>query len=109
MKLKIPFSFKSFGFPFLSLILVLYFTYHVFQGDRGVIALLRIQKVVADLEREHDVLQKQKEQLEKNVYLLRPDSLDTDLLEERGRAVLNYAHPSEVVIKNNSVGHKGAA
>ena len=36
--------------------------------------------------------------LERRVALLRPESLDRDMLEERARAVLNLAHPDERVI-----------
>jgi hypothetical protein len=32
---------------------------------------------------------------------LRPDSLDLDILEERARILLNYAHPDDLVILNS--------
>ena len=36
--------------------------------------------------------------LERRVSLLRPESLDRDMLEERARAVLDLARPEERVI-----------
>lgn len=101
-------SFRQIIASFCSMAMFLYFVYHIFQGDRGVIALMRIQKNVDMLENKRNDLLRQKGQLERNVYLLRPDSLDTDLLEERARAVLHFAHPSEVVIKNERVGRKSS-
>jgi cell division protein FtsB len=41
----------------------------------------------------------EKENLEREAYLLRPDSLDLDLLEEKARQVLNFAHSDEVVVQ----------
>jgi len=36
--------------------------------------------------------------LERRASLLRPDSICADLLIERAKEVLGYAHPSEVVV-----------
>ena len=44
------------------------------------------------------VLNEQKTQLEHRVGLLRPNSLDPDLLEERARVVLNYARDDEMLV-----------
>lgn len=98
------FSIRQIVVPFVSIVVMGYFTYHIFQGDRGIIAYLRLQQIVAVHEKERAVQQTLREQLERRVYLLRPDSLDVDLLEERARAVLNYAHPDEIVIHDGSVG-----
>lgn len=98
------FSIRQVVVPFISIVVVGYFTYHIFQGDRGIIAYLRLQQTVSVNEKERASQQILREQLERRVYLLRPDSLDVDLLEERARAVLNYAHPDEIVIHDGSVG-----
>jgi cell division protein FtsB len=98
------FSIRQVVVPFVSIVIMGYFTYHIFQGDRGIIAYLRLQQTVSGNEKERASQQTLREQLERRVYLLRPDSLDVDLLEERARAVLNYAHPDEIVIHDGSVG-----
>lgn len=98
------FSIRQVVVPFVSIVIMGYFTYHIFQGDRGIIAYLRLQQTVSGNEKERAAQQTLREQLERRVYLLRPDSLDVDLLEERARAVLNYAHPDEIVIHDGSVG-----
>ncbi|MDP4724705.1 MAG: septum formation initiator family protein [Alphaproteobacteria bacterium] len=98
------FSIRQVVVPFVSIVIMGYFTYHIFQGDRGIIAYLRLQQTVSGNEKKRAAQQTLREQLERRVYLLRPDSLDVDLLEERARAVLSYAHPDEIVIHDGSVG-----
>jgi cell division protein FtsB len=104
MKVEKRFSVRQAIVPLLSVIMVGYFTYHIFQGERGIIAYVRLQQKFVVDENERNALQLSREQLEKRVYLLRPHSLDTDLLEERARAVLNFAHPNEVIIYDGSIG-----
>ena len=98
------FSIRQILVPLISIIIMGYFIYHIFQGDRGIIAYFRLQQTVEANEKERAAQQVVREQLERRVYLLRPDSLDIDLLEERARAVLNFAHPDEIVIHDGSVG-----
>ncbi len=88
----------------ISIVIMGYFTYHIFKGDRGVIAYFRMQQIVADHEKELAEQNQLRKQIEKRVYLLKPDSLDLDLLEERARSVLNYAHPDEIIIHEGSIG-----
>jgi len=76
----------------------LYFVYHAVQGDRGVLAWLRLQQDLAAVEAEQAALAEERDVLEHRVSLLRPNSLDPDMLEERARAVLNYTRPDEVIV-----------
>ena len=88
-------------FPVVIVTMMVYFTYHIFQGQRGVLAWIRLDKKLNEQEITLNALTKEKEYLEKEAYLLRPDSLDIDLLEEKSRQVLNFAHPDEVVVQVN--------
>jgi cell division protein FtsB len=36
--------------------------------------------------------------LERDVALLRPESLDPDMLDERARAILNLVHPDDLIM-----------
>ena len=81
--------------------MIVYFTYHIFQGQRGVLAWIRLDKKLKEQESILNDLTQEKESLEKEAYLLRPDSLDVDLLEEKARQVLNFAHVDEVVVQVN--------
>jgi cell division protein FtsB len=75
-----------------------YFLYHTVQGDRGWFAMLRLQQQVNAEQAELSQLQKQHQELEHRVQLMRPDSLDPDLLDEKSRELLNYSKPDEIVI-----------
>jgi cell division protein FtsB len=88
--------------PFLTVCLMVYFIYHIFQGERGLISWLRLQQKIREDEKVLIDLQGQREILERKVYLLRPDSLDRDMLEERVRFLLNFARSDEVVIRDGA-------
>lgn len=84
--------------PVLGVCVVLYFAYHAVQGERGVRVLLDYESQVEKAKVQLAQIQAEREKLEHRVSLLRRSSLDPDLLEERARAVLNLAHPDEIVI-----------
>ena len=98
------FSIRHILVPFISIGIMGYFLYHAFQGDRGFIAYLRLQKKLTTENKECEKLSEQRHILEKRVYLLRPDSLDLDLLEERARSVLNFAEATDIIIHDGSIG-----
>lgn len=75
-----------------------YFGYHIIQGERGVLAWLQLEKDLRLAQANAAVLGQEKTQLEHRVSLLRPNSLDPDLLEERARVVLNYARDGEMLV-----------
>jgi cell division protein FtsB len=82
----------------LGVCMVGYFLYHTVQGDRGWLSMLRLQQQVNAEQDELSQLQKQHHELEHRVQLMRPDSLDPDLLDEKSRELLNYSKPDEIVI-----------
>jgi len=84
--------------PLIALLLMIYFGYHIVQGERGLFSWMRLRQKVAESEQHLTQIQTQKETLERRVHLLRPDSVDRDMLEERAREILNWGDPSEVVI-----------
>lgn len=83
----------------IPVILMFYFVYHIFQGERGLLSMLRLQKQLTTDERILNELALKKQTIEKQVALLRPDNLDLDMLEERVRSVLQFARPSELIIQ----------
>ena len=89
--------------PLLGVCLLIYFVYHIFQGERGLFAWMRLQQKIADDEVTLSTLQSQREILERQVHLLSPNNLDPDMLEERARLILNFARPDEVIIYNEGV------
>ena len=89
---------KSLAVPFLGISAAVYFAYHIFQGDRGLLAWWKLQKQVAEAEFTAETTDTRKVYLENRVRLLNPNSIDPDMLEERARLMLNYGHSNEVVI-----------
>ena len=75
-----------------------YFAFHAVEGDRGLRAYfaLTLQTELARAER--DDLREEREAIEQRVNLLKPDSLDLDMLDERARMALNKVHEDDLVI-----------
>src|SRR5271154_5436930 len=82
----------------LGACIVGYFLYHTIQGDRGWLAMLRLQHQVNAAEDNLSQLQQDRHELEHRVQLMRPNSLDPDLLDEKSRELLDYSKPNEIVI-----------
>lgn len=85
----------------LFVLLFSYFCYHAISGDRGLLALIQYNKRVDRLHAEADTIRAERLQLEHRVSLLKPNSLDLDLLEEQARKLLGYAHKNETVYEFN--------
>lgn len=101
--MKKPFFFsetKQVWLPFLFLSLFFYFTYHIFQGERGVLSWFRLHKIVEEKKIILHQLETEKEKLNYLVSLLSPNTLDLDMLEQQARAVLNFSHEDEVIFNN---------
>lgn len=84
--------------PLACLGLIGYFGYHLYVGERGLDARAQLEARIATLEGELQGLKAVREKLERNVSLLRAEHLDPDMLDERARAILNFAHPDDIVI-----------
>jgi len=82
----------------LGACIVGYFLYHTIEGERGWVAQMHLQNQVDAAQESLAKLQKDREALEHRVHLMRPDSLDPDLLEEESRKTLNYSKPNEIII-----------
>lgn len=87
---------------FLSFLLFAYFAYHLVHGDRGYFAWKGLEKKLAAAEEKYDQKLASRLALENRVKLLRPNSLDVDMLDERARVVLGFVRPEEkVIIRSN--------
>jgi cell division protein FtsB len=85
-------------FLMLGILLCAYFLYHSFHGQRSYPNLLAVNSSIEKLERDYAVIKTEREALEKQVVMLRPGSVNPDLLEERARLVLGYKNPDELII-----------
>ena len=84
--------------PLVCVIVLSYFAYHAVYGRHGFIAWLSLQNSVDTLQQQLEEVQATRRSLDQQVSLLRPESLDPDLLDERARATLGLAAPNEIVI-----------
>ena len=84
--------------PALGVAVIGYFAYHLVHGDRGLVAWRDLSERIRETETTARQVAGDRHEMERRVALLRPDSLDRDMLDERVREVLNLAHPDDVVI-----------
>lgn len=75
-----------------------YFLYHTVQGDRGWLAMLRLQNQVIVSQQNLSQLQQEHKELNHRVQLMRPGSMDPDLLDEKSREMLDYSKPNEIIV-----------
>jgi cell division protein FtsB len=84
--------------PALLLATALYIGYHMVNGERGILAWMRLEEDIATLAKQVADVSEERRQLENRVVMLRPESLDPDLLEERAGAVLNLGHREDLLV-----------
>jgi cell division protein FtsB len=75
-----------------------YFAYHAVHGEYGMVGRSKLETQTAELVAELERLEAQKADLLARVTLMRPDSLDQDMVDERARDSLSMVHPNELVI-----------
>ena len=80
------------------LLIIGYFTYHLLQGERGVISMLRLERQITHSDQQLQSLRQEREALEKHVQLLHPNHVDPDMLDEQARRSLGYAGRNEVMV-----------
>ena len=79
--------------------LIVYFGFHAFTGERGLLSSTQRDAALAAKSKELADLRTQRQDLEARALLLRDSSLSADLLEERARSLLGFAHPNDYVIR----------
>lgn len=83
---------------FVCLALLGYFAWHASNGPRGFVYRDTLDLRAASLQTEFAGVQRDRVRLEHKVGLLRPDSIDPDLLDELARSQLELAAPNELVV-----------
>lgn len=74
-----------------------YFGWHAYKGPRGFPYQEGLKVKLASLTDKYDSLHAQRLRTENKVTLLRPESIDPDLLDELARGNLELAKPTDVV------------
>ena len=84
--------------PVAGISLVMYFSYHLVEGDRGIVAWRELDGKIKTAEAQLAQSETIRMALDRRVALLRPNHLDRDMLDEQARRTLNLVAPDERVI-----------
>lgn len=93
--------FKHYMVLSLCTLVLGYFMLHSVTGENGFLKAIALQGELASRKLELKSLQQDRQALETRTKLLRPNSLDLDMLDERARAQLGMTKPNEYVIYYN--------
>jgi cell division protein FtsB len=74
-----------------------YFAWHAWEGPRGYPYKAGLEAKLSERAIRHERLHAERRKLEDKVVLLRPESIDPDLLDELARGNLELAKPTDVV------------
>jgi cell division protein FtsB len=80
---------------------------NAFSGNRGLKAKQDIDQQVAELSTELARLKVERGQWERRIALLKSNGVDPDMLDERARALLDYAHPHDLTMMLAEPPHRG--
>jgi cell division protein FtsB len=92
---------KRFDLPvlFSCMILLGYFGWHAYLGPKGFAFRDRLNSQVAALHQDLDATSEKLAGLEKKVKLMRPESVDPDMLDELSRQKLELVRPVDIVVR----------
>ena len=76
-----------------------YFGVNAYSGNRGLRAQQDLDQQITQLSRELAALKAERANWDRRVSLLKPESIDPDMLDERARALLDYADPRELILR----------
>jgi cell division protein FtsB len=88
----------AFALYILAAAFIGYFAVNAFTGNHGLRAQQDLEQQMTSIKEELDALKSERAEWEQRVSLLRPDRIDPDMLEERGRALLDYVDPRDVTL-----------
>ena len=89
---------RNWFFPFICLLITLYFFYHTVAGNHGFHRMKQVKEEIHTATQIATDLEKQKELLQSKVNALSPKSLDLDQLEESALRILNMGDKNAKVI-----------
>ena len=82
----------------LGALVFLYFVMHAVQGDRGLLAWLKIRQQIVIAEAEYQVSETQRKYWVHRIKLLGGDAINRDMLDERARAITGFIKSDEFVV-----------
>jgi cell division protein FtsB len=83
----------------IAALVIGYFGVNAYSGNHGLRAKQDLDQQIAELSDELGSLKCERAGWERRVLLLKPESIDPDMLDERARVLLNYADPRELTLR----------
>ena len=84
--------------PLIFLALVGYFGWNATQGNRGLVAYAQREELLTQAQADQTKALAERDAWERRVAGLRSNHLDADTLDERARAMLNLADPTDIIV-----------
>lgn len=81
-----------------SALAVAYFLHHAQVGQRGLEAKRELNAQMTQARDDLSSLQRERDEWERRIALVRSDQIDRDLIEEQARTMLGRVHRNDVVI-----------
>ena len=88
----------AFGLYTVAALIIGYFGLSAYTGAHGLKAKQDLAQQMDELSKELASLKVERATWQHRVSLLRSNGIDPDLLDERARAMLDYAHPNDLVL-----------
>jgi len=82
----------------IATLLIGYFAVNAYTGEHGLIAKQDLDQEIGQLTAQLERARAERAVWERRVSLLKSDNIDPDLLDERARALLDYAAPHDLVL-----------
>jgi len=82
----------------IGISLSFYFCFHLLAGHRGYFRLMSLENQMTQISKEYETVTAERQKLETKVVMMRPGSINKDLLEERIRSVLGYRYEDEIIL-----------
>ena len=85
----------------IAALVIGYFGVNAYSGNRGLRAKQDLDKQIGELGGELATLKAEHAYWERRVSMLKPESIDADMLDERARVLLNVADPRDLILRRN--------
>ena len=89
---------RALAWPAIAILVTVYFGYHLVEGDRGLLAWVRLSHELRQAREELAAASAKRAELQHRVAHMRADHVDPDLLESQIRKTLDVLRPDEIVI-----------
>jgi cell division protein FtsB len=83
----------------IAALVIGYFGVNAYTGNHGLRAKQDLDQQIGKLTSELTTLTNERATWERRVALLKPESIDPDMLDERARALLDYADPRDLTLR----------